>query len=248
MKALTYGLFGVFVAWCVWYNTHACGSIVWCGLRAAQITQPDNAFFQPLTAPVAANFTATNYNTGASVVTVQTNNTAPVVSIGLVQHDPTGTGNFALLLKSKLAATFTITLGFTQASPPNNNSVCGLAIADSSGGPNIIQWSTGQAGFGERISLFTNFTTFSADLVANSGQPLHQGGLIWQRIQETAGARIYSTSADGFQTAAVTQAFTEVNTAHFTTTRYGWGCAARSGNASGPDASMTVYSFAETNP
>lgn len=187
----------------------------------AQITQP-TSFIQPLTPPVAANFTQTNFNVGASVVTTQTNNTAPVPSITLTQHDPTATNNFAILDKAKLAATFTVTIGFTQASPMSNNAVCGLLVRDSSAGPNIISWSTGQAGFGERISVFASFTSFSADLAGNTGQAIHQGGLIWQRIQETGGARIYSTSSDGLFTTP-TQVFTESNVAHFTTTRYGFG-------------------------
>ena len=213
----------------------------------AQITQPTNPYIESLTAPVAANFTQTNFNTGASVVTTQVNNTAPVTSITLNQHDPGATNNFALLDKAKLAATFTVTIGFAQASPPGNNSVCGLMVRDSSAGPNIIQWSTGQGGFGERVSLFSSFTSFTSDIVANTGQPVHQGALVWQRIQETASARIYTTSSDGLF-GAPTQIFTESNTAHFTTTRYGWGCASRSGSANAPDSSMTVYSFTETNP
>lgn len=216
-------------------------------LLLAQITQPTNPYIHALTAPVAANFTQTNFNVGASVVTTQTNNTSPVVSITLTQHDPTATNNFAILDKAKLAATFTVTIGFTQASPMSNNAVCGLLVRDSSAGPNIISWSTGQAGFGERISVFASFTSFSADLAGNTGQPVHQGGLIWQRIQETGGARIYSTSSDGLFTTP-TQVFTESNVAHFTTTRYGFGCASRAGTANAPDSSMTVYSFTETNP
>lgn len=202
-------------------------------------------FIQTLTAPIAANFTATNFNTGSGVVTTQTNMTTPVTAIALLQHDPNATNNMAVLAKSKLAATFTLTIGFTIADSINTNALGGLWLADASGGPNILWWTTGQPQFGERVSFFTSFTSFSSDDVGPTPQPIRQGPIVWMRVQETASARIFFTSSDGQNFA---QIFSESNTNHFTTTRYGWGIAARSASAAAPEAIMTVYSVTESNP
>jgi hypothetical protein len=229
------------------------GSVIWLAAIAgwnspAQITQPmaGGGFIQTLTAPVAANFTQTNFNTGSGVVTTQTNLSTPVTAIALLQHDPSATANMAVLAKSKLAATFTITLGFAVSTNLTTNALAGIWLADATAGPNILWWTTAQPGFGERISVFTSFTGFSSDDVGAQNQTTHYGPLVWMRVQETASARIFFTSADGQNFA---QVFTESNTNHFTTTRYGWAVAVRgSASATTPDAIMTVYSFTESNP
>ena len=215
------------------------------GLLLAQNSSGVNTFIQALTPPLAANFTAVNFNTGTNVVTTQTNLSVPTTAIALLQHDPSNTGNMACLFRNKIAATFTVTLGFSAAGPFNINGIAGLVVADSAAGPNIIHWTATQPGFGQRISLYTSFTTFSADIVGNQNTDSLSGSLYWMRIQETNSARNYFISSDGQNFA---QIFTELNTAHFTTTRYGWCVAARTSSASSPDQMMTVYSFAESNP
>lgn len=206
-----------------------------------------NPFFQTLTAPVPANFTQQNFNVGASVVTTQVNNSAPVNSISLRQRDPGGTANIAALDKAKLAATFTLTAAFAMASG-NNNALAGLWLSDGGAGPNNLFFGL-QVNVEMRAPLFTNFTTYAgSDAFGNSVQPFPQGGLVWFRIQETASNRIYSVSSDGINWA---QVFSEANTAHFTTARYGFAVECRAGNvgASGPsDVMLTCYSFTETTP
>lgn len=201
-----------------------------------------NPFIQSLTAPVAANFTQTNYNTGASVVTTESDLTIPVTAITIKQHDPAATLNMALLMKSKLAATFTITIGFSFVAVSPNN-LAGIWLSDSAAGPNIIGMFF-QSNNGLRISLFSNYTTYGSD-IANLTSWLPIGPLAWLRIQETVSARIYSVSSDGVNWA---QAMTEANSAHFTTTKYGFGVECRGSGANNPDTIATFYHFSETNP
>lgn len=197
-------------------------------------------YIQTLTAPVSANFTTLNFNVGTNVVTTQTNNSTPVTSITVNQHDPNGTSNQVALVKSPVAATFTITGAFS-AMTDTTQGLSGLFLADS--GTNNL-FLCAQNAFGLRAPVFTNFTGgFSADVfsaIALSGG--YPSGLIWLRIKETASARNYYYSSDGIN---FTQIATESNTAHFTTTRYGFGTEVR-GTAG--DSTVTVYSFTETNP
>ena len=210
----------------------------------ASVPPNTNPFIYNLTAPVAANFTQKNFNVGSGVVSTQINLSSPITAITLIQHD-SGQNQMIALAKAKLAATFTITLGFTASFPFGSNAVGGLFLTDNGGGPNIIHWSPIQPGFGGRCSIFSSYTGFSADIFGPQGQPTSVGPLFWMRIQETASARIYSVSSDGVNFA---QVFTESNTAHFTTVQYGWALANRSGGANALEAMMTAYHFTETNP
>jgi hypothetical protein len=196
-------------------------------------------FIQTFTPPVAANFTQVNYSTGSGVVTTQTNNTTPVTSITVLQHDPNATGQTAALLKNKLAATFTITLAFTQAAA--GTGLAGLAIYD--GSTNLI-FMCQQTASGFRVPEISLAGSFVGDVtpIAVAG-PLAL--LDWVRIQETASARNYYVSSDGINWA---QYFSESNTAHFTTTQYGFAVESRTSSTTNPDAMGTLYSFTETNP
>lgn len=203
------------------------------------------SFIQPLTAPVAANFTPLNFSTGSGVVTTQSNNSSPVTSISLTQNDPSATDEIAALSKAKLAATFTVTVAFSGAvSGPstNNQSLAGVFVSD---GTNLIIFAL-QANAGYRIPLFSNINgSFSSDVLPAGSYvvpPFPQGPLVWLRIQETASARNYQISADGVLFFTV---FTETNTAHFTTTNYGFALENRS-NAG--IIGVCWYSFTETNP
>lgn len=214
-------------------------------LAAVPPASNPNPFLQALTAPVAANFSQKNFNVGSGVVSSQFNLSSPVTAISILQHDPNGTNNAIALGKAKLNALFTVTIAFTIRTPPGTNGCGGLWLSDGSGGPNIIWWTVSQGGFGERISTYSSFTAFSADLVAPIHDPLSLGPLVWMRIQETASARIYSVSSDGVNWAQIR---TEGNTAQMTTAQYGWSIANRTGSSSAPDAMMTVYHFTETTP
>jgi len=68
------------------------------------------SFIQPLTAPVSASFSQLNFNQGGTT-TVQTNNSTPVTSITISQSDPSDNEETAALVKNKIAATFTVTVG-----------------------------------------------------------------------------------------------------------------------------------------
>jgi len=204
-----------------------------------------NPFIQALTAPVAANFSQKNFNVGSGVVSTQQNLSSPVQAITLIQHDPNATNNAIALAKAKINALFTVTIAFTIRTPPGTNGCGGLWLSDGSGGPNIIWWTVSQGGFGERVSTYSSFTAFSADLIAPIHDPLTLGPLVWMRIQETASARIYSVSSDGVNWAQIR---TESNVAQMTTAQYGWAIANRTASSSAPDAMMTVYHFTETTP
>lgn len=196
-------------------------------------------FIQPLTAPVAANFTQLNFSTGAATTT-QSNNTSPVTSISLVQQDPNNEDNFAILAKSTIASTFTVSIGVTLASI-RNPALSGLVLMD--GGTNIIIFGYQAVANGLSFYTYNSFTSFGGSITSNyNPQPMPFGPLIWLRIQETASARNYYTSADGVLWMLQ---FTESNTAHFTTTRYGVGVNIGGG---GGAAAMGWYSFTETNP
>jgi hypothetical protein len=199
------------------------------------------SFLQPLTAPNHSSLTDFNFNTGTGVVTNQYNNSSPVTSITLTQQDPNNTQEVVAIGKSKLASTFTLTIGFSVASL-STQGFAGLWLYDGSSNMIIAGY---QADFGLRISLFTAFNNYSSDIVGPfQYAPYPAGPLLWFRVQETASARNYYVSSDGIN---FLQVFTESNTAHFTTSDYGFACDCRSGST--PEAiSMTCYSLVETNP
>jgi hypothetical protein len=217
------------------------------GQTGAVVVTP---FIQPLTAPVAGNFTQQNYNTGAGVVTTQVNNSSPVTSISLKQTDPEQTKNIVALDKAKLAATFTITEAISM-SPGGTSAEAGMYLSDGGSPPNFIIFGIQLGPLGSTFSgtglvdfLCTNFTTVSA-VIFNASPPQGFGPLLWLRVQETVSARIYSLSSDGINFAQIDS---ESNTAHFTTARYGFAIGAQVGSAGTPDSLVTLYSFAETNP
>jgi hypothetical protein len=198
-----------------------------------------DAFIQPLTPPVHSNFTQLNFNVGSGVVTTATNNTIPVTSVTIAQHDPSTTQEIAALSKTKLAATFTVTLGFSTINLGPTQGLAGLFLYDGSGN-NIIFCI--QAGTGVRVPLFSNLAgSFSSDVTSYFGIAF-AGPLMWFRVQETASARNYYISSDGIN---FTLLATESNTAHFTTAQYGFACENR--NSAG-SMLITAYSFTETNP
>jgi hypothetical protein len=201
------------------------------------------SFIQPVTPPVAANFSQINFNTGTSVVTSQVNNSSPINSIYLEQNDPGGTTEIAGLTKAKLASTFTVTIGFSMYIQGAVQGLVGLWLTDGSSNNIIFCYQVaGNAFFNIRIPLFNNFAgSFNTDIITPF-TPFYAQPLIWLRVQETASARNYSVSQDGQN---FIQVFTESNTAHFTTVDYGWAAEVR--GAAGL-AAMTVYSFTETNP
>lgn len=204
-----------------------------------QTSSGGGGFIQTLTAPVAANFTQVNYNTGSGVVTTQTNLTSPVTAITILQHDPNGTANAAALLKNKLASTFTVTEAFVYA----GQGLVGLMLYDGSS-ENITVDIRSSAGF--EADLFNNlggsFNTFIFSPIWPFGT---YGSLVWVRVQETASARNYYVSSDGQNFA---QFYTESNTTHFTTAQYGFVSYARGAGTTNPDIIGTLYSFTETNP
>jgi hypothetical protein len=123
--------------------------------------------------------------------------------------------------------------------------VAGIWLSDGGSPPNNIWFgfesntNSGLFGF-----LFSNFNTFSSNIVAGVANVMSVP-LVWVRIQETASARIYSASSDGI---TFSQYFTEGNTAHFTTSRYGFAVTNISASTTQPDTMATMYSFKETNP
>ena len=124
-------------------------------------------FIQPLTTPVAGDFTALNFNTGTGVATTQSNNTS---SISLLQHDPNTTQQMAALAKSKLASTFTIQLGMSMMGFPIGNNtpnqcIAGIWISDGGSPPNNIFWCLQGDNQGYRIPVFSDFSTFAGDIL-----------------------------------------------------------------------------------
>jgi len=204
-------------------------------------------FIQPVTVPIAGDFSDVNFNQGSGVVTTRSNNTS---SISLLQSDPNATEQTAALSKAKLASTFTITLGVSMCSFPIGNNTpnqafAGIWISDGGSPPNNLFWCLQGDNQGFRIPIFSDLAgSFTGDALPQGSinvQPYQQGPMLWFRIQETASARIYSLG-DG---SVFFPVFSESNTAHFTTADYGWGCQNRSqpGNIL-----ITAYSFTDTNP
>ena len=204
-------------------------------------------FIQPLTAPVAADFTQLNYNTGSGVVTTQVNNSSPVTSVTLLQHDPNNTQNIVAMAKNKIASTFTVTIA--ASIPPtgvgSTQGLAGLWLSDGGSPPNSLFFSF-QALFGLRGPVFSDFTTFVGDVFGGTSPVTSPGGpLFWFRIKETASVRNFYVSSDGITFA---QIFSESVGSHFTTAQYGWAVECRQASSGSPDNMITVYSFTETNP
>jgi len=202
-------------------------------------------FIQTLTAPSSGSFTARNFNVGAGVTTTQVNNSSPVTSITLKQHDPSNTQNIVAISKNVIAATFTVTEAISLATcGPSNTCESGLWLSDGGAGPNNLMFGYTNA-FGIAITFFSNFTTNSSVIQRFNTAFIGGSPLLWLRIQETASARIYSMSSDGITFA---QFYTESNTAHFTTAQYGFMVQDIGSSAASPDIVATLYSFAESNP
>ncbi len=201
-------------------------------------------FIQPLTAPVAARFSQVNFNVGSGVTTTEINNTSPVTSITLRQQDPNSTGNIVAVAKNILAATFTVTVALSMNGDMKGQPVAGLWISD--GTANNIIYGNQAAGDIRTAAFFTTFGgSFSGFVIQNGASGfVPSGPLQWYRIQETASARNYYVSSDGITFELI---FTESNTAHFTTSQYGWAAEYRGGAQTG-DIAITCYSFTETNP
>lgn len=209
------------------------------------ITQPVTGgagYIQTLVAPDHTKFTQQNWNGGGSTTT-EIDNTVPVTSITILQHQPSV--NIVALAKPKIAATFTITAAFSFAGDPGTLPLHGLWLSDGGAPPNNLFWcyreNSGQQALG--ISVWTSFTAFGSNPYTDYGGMI-TGSLRWMRIQETASNRIFSVSSDGI---TFSQVFTEANTAHFTTAAYGWGLIGSNGSADN-NLQMTTYSFSETNP
>lgn len=192
-------------------------------------------FIQPLTAPSSGALSQFNFSVGSGVTSTQTNNSSPVVSITLEQDDPSVTQNIAAIGKAKIAGTFTFTVALSAMTMPQN--FAGLWLSD--GTKNIIFGVQGNNGL--RVSLFTDFTTFSSDIIAVATF-VYNGPLMFLRIQETGSNRFYFLSSDGINFILI---FTESNTAHFTTTDYGFCAEVRN---TGTPAQVTCYSLTESNP
>jgi hypothetical protein len=198
-------------------------------------------FLQPLTAPVAANLTAENFNTG-SCVTTQNNNTSPVTSITLTQSDPSATGEIAALVKSPINAEFTLTIGCSIAGIQGSGGTVTAGLWLWDGGVNSIAFIL-NSGNGFEASVYNNLQgAFVGNVFAEATAPLPTGPLVWFRVQETASNRLYSYSADGIN---FFQIASESNTAHFTTNKYGFMAECRS---AGGLISICCYSMVETHP
>jgi len=201
-------------------------------------------FIQTLTAPVHGSFTQTNYNAGGTVTT-ETDNTSPVTSITLQQSDPGATENIVGNLKSKIAATFTITAAFAFAGDGSTNPIPGMWLTDSTPTMNEIVSYTPQNGGIEGVTfnnLGGGFDTFNFQIPTT---PWPTGPLGWIQVQETVSARIYRVSSDGI---TWNQIFTESNTANFTTAKYGFAITSRNGHSTGGSTALTLYSWTETTP
>jgi hypothetical protein len=201
-----------------------------------------NPFIQNLTAPVAANFTAENFNTGAGVVTTQVNNSSPVTSVTVKQHDPNVTTEIAGLDKAVINAAFTVTVALTFTGS-GANTLAGVWIND--GAKNIIFGIRCQVGW--TVDYFTNFAgNFGGNAYSvNTMNWPAMGPLLWLQIQETAATRFYRISSDGITFA---QVFSEAVNTNLTTAHYGVACALRGGSAASPDVMITLWSFTETHP
>ena len=200
-------------------------------------------FIQTLTAPVAANFSAVNFNTGSGVTTTQINNSTPVTSITLRQQDPNSTTNIVALEKAKLASTFTVTEAITVAGDLRGQPVAGLFLYD--GSANVLIFGVQPAGSIITAACYSNINgTFSGFQLQEGNVQFLTGPVLWLRIQETASARNYYLSSDGITFEEIR---TESNTACLTTADYGFAVEYR-GSATTGDVAITDYSFTETNP
>jgi hypothetical protein len=216
-------------------------------LVAADLPSGGGAFIQALTAPVAANFTPVNYNTGSGVTTTQANLSSPVTAITIRQEDPSSTGNMAALGKSTIASTFTVTAAFSIAGDIQGSLYAGLWLNDGSTksivfGNNLLAQNDGN------FYVIYSYTTFlqgsGGGVYTPTGAGNFGGPLLWLRVQETASARNYYVSSDGVTFFLY---YTESNTAHFTTAKYGFAVMFRTNVHTG-DGGITCYSFTETNP
>lgn len=203
-----------------------------------------SGFIQTLTAPSSGSFTAQNFNTGAGVATTQVNNSSPVTSITILQHDPNGTNNMAAIDKAKIAATFTLTEAISFAGG-GNVGFAGLWLSDGGSPPNNLTYGYQAGATGGLVAfIFTNFTAFSSSIFGID-ERVPTGPLTWLRIQETGANRIFSFSTDGITFAQVAS---EAVGTHFTTSRYGFVVSDRTASANSPDNIATLYSFTESNP
>ena len=198
-------------------------------------------FIQPLTAPIAANFSQVNFNMGSGVVSTQVNNSTPVTSITINQNDPNGLNEIAALAKSPINAAFTITLGMSYLGG-GTPCVGGMWLYDGSSNNILFGVENDMVGF----TIAQVYSNLQGAFVGNvyAANAIGLGPLLWFRIQETASARNYSLSSDGTN---FYQVATESNTAHFTTTKYGFMSECRS-PSDGTYSTITVYSFTETTP
>lgn len=207
-------------------------------------------FIQALTAPVHGNFSQINFS-GTGVTTTEVDGTTPVTYVTIRQQDATHTGNLAALSKAKLAATFTVTEALSITGDPSAGMIAGLWLNDS--GTNSafygVYLTNGNNGvhfpFIETATVFNNAGSGASTVYNPFSTAQVQGPLLWLRIQETASARNYYTSSDGTTFFLM---FTESNTAHFTTSKYGWGLFYFNGGGQTYDGGITCYSFVESNP
>jgi hypothetical protein len=218
--------------------------------QAIAANAPAN-FFQPLTPPVPGGFTNQNFNVGSGVTTTRTDNTAPVTSISLLQHDPNATKNIVAVDKAVIGAgSFHLTIALSIGPGAGTNAEVGLYLSDGGGGPAIIifglQNGTGAPATGVMLAAFafSNFTTFGS-VVFQSGVPAGFGPLLWLRIVEDATNRTYFTSSDGIN---FMQVFQEAVATHFVTARYGFGLGLQAASAVNCEQMATLYSFAESTP
>jgi hypothetical protein len=156
--------------------------------QAIAANAPAN-FFQPLTPPVPGGFTNQNFNVGSGVTTTRTDNTAPVTSISLLQHDPNATKNIVAVDKAVIGAgSFHLTIALSIGPGAGTNAEVGLYLSDGGGGPAIIifglQNGTGAPATGVMLAAFafSNFTTFGSvvfqsGVVAANCRGRHQSNL-----------------------------------------------------------------------
>ena len=231
-------------------NAASASVVVGTILSAAAIAQiktdagGGGGFIQPLTAPVAANFTQQNYNVGTGVATTQVNNTSPVTSITLKQSDPSATYNIVALDKATINALFTVTIAVSVAGWVNM--LAGLWLSDGGSPPNNKIFGN-RFNNGIMSAVFANFLGSSfAGFNFGEYTEMSHGPLLWLRIQETSSNRIFSLSTDGV---TFVQIFSESNTSNFTTARYGIAATGWNNAAAGnPDVAITLFSFTETTP
>lgn len=206
-------------------------------------------FIQTLVAPVSGNFTAQNFNTGSGVTTTQFNNSTPVTSISLIQHDPNNTGNIVAIDKTAIAATFTLSVGFILAPAGGSTSNGGgLWLSNGASPPgNILFGWQGNTNTGQGLVAFyfTSFLTSSLTTTIFHTDTHFSPPIIWVRIKETVATRFFYVSSDG---ANWMQVYQEPVATHFVTSRYGFQIFDSGTSTNAPDGMATLYSFQETNP